>query len=36
MRFGTSEAMVLAGSSPEGKIVLCDFGEEISPGSTIK
>jgi methionyl-tRNA synthetase len=36
MRFGTSEAMVLAASSPEGKIVLCDFGEEISPGSTIK
>ena len=36
MRFGTSEAMVLAASSPEGKIVLCDFGEEISPGSVIK
>ena len=36
MRFGTSEAMVLTASSPEGKIVLCDFGEEISPGSTIK
>ncbi len=36
MRFGVSEAMVLAASSPEGNIVLCDFTEEIAPGSTIK
>ncbi len=36
MRFGVSEAMVLAASSSEGNIVLCDFTEEIAPGSTIK
>jgi methionyl-tRNA synthetase len=36
MRFGISEAMVLAASSSEGNIVLCDFAEEIAPGSIIK
>jgi methionyl-tRNA synthetase len=36
MRFGVSEAMVMAASSPGGKIILCEFDQEASPGSIIK
>ena len=36
MRFGVSEAMVMAASSPGGKIILCEFDQEALPGSVIK
>ena len=36
MRFGVSEAMVMAASSPGGKIILCEFDQEALPGSIIK
>lgn len=36
MRFGVSEAMVLAASSPGGKITLCELNPEAMPGSIIK
>ena len=36
MRFGVSEAMILAASSPTGKITLCELNIEAKPGSIIK
>lgn len=36
MRFGTSEGMVLAAAGPDGKIVLCDLGDSVLPGTLIK
>lgn len=36
MRFGTSEAMILAASSPAGDLELLDFAEGMPPGSLIK
>jgi len=36
MRFGVSEAMVMAASNPDTKIVLCEFDPEALPGSIIK
>ncbi len=36
MRFGTSEGMVLAAASQDGKVVLCELDEAGSPGTPIK
>ncbi|MDR3603204.1 MAG: methionine--tRNA ligase [Syntrophaceae bacterium] len=36
MRFGVSEAMVMAASGPDGKIILCELDSDAVPGSIIK
>ena len=36
MRFGVSEAMVMAASNPDGKIILCELDSDAVPGSIIK
>ncbi|MBI5249639.1 MAG: methionine--tRNA ligase subunit beta, partial [Desulfomonile tiedjei] len=36
MRFGTSEGMVLAAVGHDGKVVLCELGDMVRPGTPIK
>ncbi len=36
MRFGVSQGMVLAASGADGKIVVCDLGQDVTPGTPIK
>lgn len=36
MRFGVSSGMVLAAENGQGKVVVCEFGGEVPPGTPIK